>query len=107
MLSEQDIPASPKFSLQEVAGNPVAIRQWIIDKLPNDSFSIDNGIIMSNSRRWPLMIDPQLQANRWIRNMWADKIKVLKLSQSDYARHLENAITMGIPVLIENAITMG
>jgi dynein heavy chain len=23
----------------------------------------------SNSRRWPLMIDPQGQANKWIKNM--------------------------------------
>jgi hypothetical protein len=29
--------------------------------LPNDSFSIDNGIMVANARRWPLMIDPQTQ----------------------------------------------
>ena len=40
----------------------VKIRDWNIDGLPNDSFSIDNGIIISHARRWPLMIDPQLQA---------------------------------------------
>ena len=27
-------------------------------KLPNDSFSIDNAIILKNSTRWPLLIDP-------------------------------------------------
>jgi dynein heavy chain len=102
MLGEQGIPASPKFVLQEAAGEAVKIRQWIIDKLPNDSFSIDNGIILSNSRRWPLMIDPQLQANRWIRNMWSENIKVLRLSQKDYARVLETSISFGFPVLIEN-----
>jgi hypothetical protein len=25
--------------------------------------------LFSNSRRWPLMIDPQGQANKWIKNM--------------------------------------
>lgn len=37
--------------------------------LPADGFSIDNAIILSKSRRWPLMIDPQGQANKWIKNM--------------------------------------
>jgi dynein heavy chain len=29
-------------------------------KLPNDSFSVDNAIILKNSTRWPLLIDPQI-----------------------------------------------
>ncbi len=40
-------------------GDPVKIRAWQIAGLPVDSFSIDNGIIVDNARRWPLMIDPQ------------------------------------------------
>ena len=40
------------------------MRQWNIDGLPTDGFSVDNGIIVFNARRWPLMIDPQGQANK-------------------------------------------
>lgn len=40
------------------------VRQWNIDGLPTDGFSVDNGIIVFNARRWPLMIDPQGQANK-------------------------------------------
>ena len=58
------VPCSDKFSLRAVLGDAVKIRDWNIDGLPNDSFSIDNGIIISHARRWPLMIDPQLQARR-------------------------------------------
>ena len=61
------IPCSDVFSLAKILGNPVLIRDWTIDGLPNDSFSVDNGIIMSVARRWPLLIDPQGQANKWIR----------------------------------------
>merc|ERR1719310_523199 len=49
------------------------------------------------------MIDPQLQANQWIRKSNADKsLKVVRLNQQNYARFLENAISYGQPVLLEN-----
>lgn len=54
------IPASPSFSLQAALGDPVKIREWAIAGLPSDGFSITNAIMVANSRRWPLMIDPQV-----------------------------------------------
>jgi dynein heavy chain len=98
----RNIPCSDHILLSTVLGEPVKTRTWILTGLPNDSFSIDNGIIISNSRRWPLMIDPQGQANRWIRNMEKGKLQVVKLSDSDYVRTLENAVQFGTPVLLEN-----
>ena len=56
---EKEIPCSPNFSLNLTLGEPVAIRAWNIAGLPIDTFSVDNGIIVDKSRRWPLMIDPQ------------------------------------------------
>eukprot|EP01018_Ginkgo_biloba_P007890 Gb_26553 [translate_table: standard] len=64
---EKYIPCSSNFKLASILGNPVTIRDWVIDGLPNDTFSIDNGIIVSAARRWPLLIDPQGQANKWIK----------------------------------------
>lgn len=94
---------SPDFQLTHVLGEPVLIRSWTIFGLPSDLFSIDNGIIVSNSRRWPLMIDPQGQANKWIKNLEkAANVHVVRLSQPDYMRILENAIQFGQPVLMEN-----
>eukprot|EP00953_Heterococcus_sp_UTEX-ZZ885_P009617 5657-Heterococcus_DN1.PRE.2 len=55
----QGIPCSERASLSSTLGDPVRIRQWNINGLPTDSFSCDNGIIVFNARRWPLMIDPQ------------------------------------------------
>lgn len=49
------------------------------------------------------MIDPQGQANKWIRNMEnKNNISIIRLSQLDYVRILENAIQFGQPVLLEN-----
>ncbi len=49
------------------------------------------------------MIDPQGQANKWVKNFEREnKLQVVKLTQSDYMRTLENCIQFGTPVLIEN-----
>ncbi|RLN66256.1 hypothetical protein BBP00_00002338 [Phytophthora kernoviae] len=98
-----NIPCSDMPSLNGSLGDAVQIRKWNIDGLPTDGFSVDNGIIVFNSRRWPLMIDPQGQANKWIRNMENDnQMTVIKLTDADYMRTLENAVQFGTPVLLEN-----
>ena len=74
------IASSAKFSLMDVLGDPVAIRDWTIHGLPNDAFSIDNGIMVAAARRWPLMIDPQGQANKWVKNMEASHQLQARLS---------------------------
>lgn len=56
-----------------------------------------------NAKRYPLMIDPQGQANKWIKNMEAaNKFTIIRFTQNDYVRTLENAIQFGTPVLLEN-----
>ena len=52
------IPNSGAFSLSRVLGDPIAIRNWVIQGLPSDAFSVENAIIQSKTRRWPLFIDP-------------------------------------------------
>ena len=57
----------------------------------------------SNARRWPLLIDPQGQANKWIKNMEkTSNLHIIKLTDSDFVRTLENCIQFGTPVLLEN-----
>ncbi|XP_046888652.1 dynein axonemal heavy chain 3 [Hypomesus transpacificus] len=103
LCQQKTVPCSEDFTLSNTLGNQVSIRAWQIAGLPVDSFSTDNGIIVSNSRRWPLMIDPQGQANKWIKNMEkANKLAVIKLTDGNYMRTLENSIQFGTPVLLEN-----
>jgi len=97
------IPADPAFDLQRIIGDPVVIREWNVQGLPSDKLSVENGMIMTRGRRWPLMIDPQTQANRWIRNTERpNHLQVIKLTESTYLRTLENCIRVGNPVLLEN-----
>ncbi|XP_032591888.1 dynein axonemal heavy chain 7 [Drosophila grimshawi] len=97
------VTCSPDFQLAIVLGEPVEIRFWNICGLPTDAFSVESAIMMKNARRWPLMIDPQGQANKWIKNYEKNnKLCVIRLNQADYTRVLENAIQFGLPVLLEN-----
>jgi dynein heavy chain len=40
---------------------------WVRQGLPSDPTSMQNGMILTNTERWPLMMDPQLQGVVWIK----------------------------------------
>ena len=103
LLQGKGITCAEKFSIIDTLGEPVIIREWNINKLPRDNLSISNAIMMEKSDRWPLMIDPQLQANMWIRSMESENgLRVCRQVQSDFVRTIENAIQFGRPVLLED-----
>ncbi|KAJ1440902.1 microtubule-binding stalk of dynein motor-domain-containing protein, partial [Ochromonadaceae sp. CCMP2298] len=58
-LSKYGIPHSPGCNMELTLMDAVKVRSWQICMLPSDSLSTQNGIIMDNGRRWPLLIDPQ------------------------------------------------
>ncbi|KAL0479463.1 dynein beta chain [Acrasis kona] len=79
------------------------VAQWNNEGLPSDRVSIENGAIVTNCSRWPLMIDPQLQAIKWIKNRESkNNLQIIQLNQKKYLDTIENAIYNGFPVIIEN-----
>lgn len=101
--NQLEIPLGPKkFELASIV-DPVTVRTWAQKGLPPDAFSVENGVIVTKSQRWCLCIDPQGQAVNWIRMMERENnLRVIKLSEPNYMRTLENAIRVGLPVLLEN-----
>lgn len=90
------IPCSGKYDFVEVLGSEIKINSWNIFGLPRDSFSTENAIIMDNSKRWSLFVDPQSQANKWIRNMERqNKLEIVKLTDSGYMGVIEQALEYG------------
>lgn len=63
---------------------------------------------MSRSRRWPLLIDPQGQANRFVKNLGKSKdlcdngMDIVKQTDKNFLRTLENGIRFGKWVLLED-----
>jgi dynein heavy chain len=42
---------------------------------------VQNGILTTRASRWPLCIDPQLQAVNWIKKKYESSLKVLNLNE--------------------------
>jgi dynein heavy chain len=102
LIRSQKIPFSENYKLEAIE-EPITIREWQNMGLPADDLSIENGIMMTRCQRWPLMIDPQSQANRWIKNMRKDMgLHVVKLTNQNFVRTLSIAIQSGGSLLIEN-----
>ena len=73
-IQKLEVPFSPNFSFCDFMVDPTKVREWNIQGLPSDSFSTENGVIVSRGRRWPLMVDPQGQAIKWIKSMEMSKV---------------------------------
>merc|ERR1711871_1722227 len=106
-LAELSVPHTEGVTIRSVLADPVQVRQWTIAGLPTDNHSVENGIAMDTARRWPLLIDPQGQANRYIKNMGKDAengMDVTKLTDQNFLRTLENGVRFGKWVLLENIL---
>ena len=109
-LKDYKLPHSAGCNLESTLSDPVKVRSWQLASLPSDALSTQNAIIMDNGRRWPLLIDPQGQANRYVRSMSKDTafavngMDVVKLSDKNFLRTLENGVQFGRWVLLENIL---
>jgi len=109
-LVETNVPVDIKTAtLRGTLEVPVKVRQWQVEGLPSDSLSIENAICMDKARRWPLCIDPQRQANRWIKakekeGLGEDGCVKASDSGGKLQRALENAVRFGRTLLLENVM---
>ncbi|EFC48546.1 hypothetical protein NAEGRDRAFT_55628 [Naegleria gruberi] len=103
-LKERKIPTSEGIDpLFGVLAEEAQVAQWNNEGLPSDRVSVENGSIVTNCKRWPLLIDPQLQGVKWIKNMESkNNLQVIQLTKKGYLETLIHAIMNGYPVLIEN-----
>jgi dynein heavy chain len=107
LCNKYSISFSPKYSLEKIMSDAVEIRQWTMNGLPNDAVSIENAIMFTNNKKFPLFIDPQLQGNQWIKKLYKGKINIYKADckEENLKAQLEgigNDIIKGSLTLLEN-----
>lgn len=56
------IPIQKDLDPMQMLTDDAQIAQWNNEGLPGDRMSAENATILTNSERWPLMIDPQVFA---------------------------------------------
>jgi dynein heavy chain len=78
------------------------IAEYQTQGLPADRVSAENAAIVLNSARYPLLVDPQLQAIRWIKKREGKRLQIGRMGEKDLINRILKAIEEGNPFLIEN-----
>uniref|UniRef100_A0A8C0TDE8 AAA+ ATPase domain-containing protein n=1 Tax=Canis lupus familiaris TaxID=9615 RepID=A0A8C0TDE8_CANLF len=99
-MKVREIPFGNNLNLNEMLIDAPTISEWNLQGLPNDDLSIQNGIIVTKASRFPLLIDPQTQGKIWIKNK--ESQNELQLNHKYFRNHLEDSLSLGRPLLIED-----
>ncbi|XP_061932650.1 dynein axonemal heavy chain 1-like isoform X3 [Apis cerana] len=99
----EGVPHTPGSDPVSTLGDQVEIRKWQIEGLPRDMLSVENAVLAMHSKRWPLFIDPQAQANKWIRALYKEEgISIARMTDKELLRVVESCVRFGRACLIEN-----
>ena len=101
-LRKREIPFTADIDVVACLTDTATIGEWNLQGLPNDELSIQNGIIVTQAPRYPLLIDPQSQGKAWIKQREKDNLIITTLEHKHFRNHLEDAIQQGLPILIED-----
>uniref|UniRef100_A0A8C7PY61 Dynein, axonemal, heavy chain 5 n=1 Tax=Oncorhynchus mykiss TaxID=8022 RepID=A0A8C7PY61_ONCMY len=102
-MKTRHIPFGNNLNLTEMLIDAPTVSEWNLQGLPNDDLSIQNGIIITKASRFPLLIDPQTQGKIWIKKKESrNELQITSLNHKYFRNHLEDSLSLGRPLLIED-----
>ena len=102
-LQNRGVPVSDPFDLPLMLTNEVEMSKWTSEGLPPDELSMQNGMLTTRAKNFPLCIDPQQQALHWIMKRESSHgLKVCTFNDPDFLKQLELAIKYGFPFLFRD-----
>lgn len=75
------IPSTPDLDPLAMLTDDADVAVWQNEGLPADRMSTENATILTSCQRWPLMVDPQLQGIKWIKNKYGEELRVIRMGQ--------------------------
>jgi dynein heavy chain len=100
-IAERKIPLSDGIDPLKVLSSDADVANWQNEGLPSDRVSVENAAVITSCSRWPLMIDPQLQGVKWIRQRIGEDLTAIQLTQHHWLQKVIMNIEKGGQLLIE------
>eukprot|EP00835_Amoeboradix_gromovi_P001568 NODE_74_length_23402_cov_1.166974.p1 type:complete len:4329 gc:universal NODE_74_length_23402_cov_1.166974:19649-6663(-) len=100
-LKSIDIMISDDFDLIRFLSNDADVSKWQNEGLPRDPVSIENALMYTNSSRWCLFIDPQLQCINWLKSKLPDAL-LISIGSKGYLDKIEKCISEGLTCILED-----
>ncbi len=103
LLKQKNIYFTKDLNVVTMLVDTDELSEWSLQGLPNDELSLQNASIVTKGRSYPLLIDPQGQGKNWItsKNQYND-LQVTNLKHKYFRTHLEDCLSLGRPLLIED-----
>ena len=104
-LTARGIPLTEDLEMTNFLVDQATVGEWNLQGLPSDDLSIQNGIMVTRSTRYPLMIDPQSQAVNWIKRKEPEIVErdfIYTLTNPQLKERIKIPLQDGCPMMIEN-----
>ena len=102
-LIKREIPVTENLDVSKFLVEEAEVGEWTLQGLPTDDISVQNGIMVTRATRYPVLVDPQGQGINWLKNREQDnQLRVTSLNDKHFRTVLDDCLSFGKPMLIEN-----
>ena len=103
LLKTKKLPFTENINVVNMLINDNETSEWALQGLPSDELSLQNASIVTKARSYPLLIDPQGQGKNWmVAKESSNELQVTNLNHKYFKTHLEDSLSLGRPLLIED-----
>ena len=103
LLKHKTIPYTNNLNVVAMLVDGNETSEWSLQGLPSDELSLQNAAIVTKAQSYPLLIDPQGQGKIWVKTKEQyNDLQVTNLNHKYFRTHLEDALSLGRPLLIED-----